>query len=121
MRHGIQRPIQSREHHADGSPRSGALRGKFQGFGDAAQGITELAARGELQAQLQVRFRILRIKRGRLAKHDLGEFAAPQSFVGQTQLEMGLDMRGFQPDHRLVRLFGTRRISRDQALLALPH
>ena len=34
---------------------------------------------------------------------------------------MGLDVRGFLPNHCLVRLFGTLRISRSQALLALSH
>ena len=34
---------------------------------------------------------------------------------------MGLDMRGFLPNHCLVRLFGTLWISHSQALLALLH
>ena len=83
MRHGIERSIQSREHHAHGPPCGGTLRGKFQGLGDAARGLAELAVRGELEAEFEVRFRILRIECGGLAKHRLGELAASQSLVGQ--------------------------------------
>ena len=76
MWNGIVRPIQSRQHHAYGPPRNGPLRCKVKGLRDAAQGITELPASGELEAEIEVRFRILRIEFGRLAKHNLGKLAA---------------------------------------------